>query len=119
LPQLPRGSPSGGNSAGHSSYGSPRPPPTSTVNMIPTPGPSVTSNPPPPVPTSDASPASIGSSKPVSEITAKWGTPAHLPPKPPPPETMEPKMYNEINRGLPSYPGVPRIPSGGFNPVTK
>jgi hypothetical protein len=49
----------------------------------------------------------------VSEITAKWGTPAHLPPKPPPPKSLEPLKFHEINRGLPTYPGLPLPRIGG------
>jgi hypothetical protein len=53
---------------------------------------------------------------PASSI-AKWGTPAHLPPKPPPPQDMNPQKFIEINRGsLPQIPGLPKsafIPGNG------
>jgi hypothetical protein len=51
----------------------------------------------------------------VPEITAKWGTPSHLPPKPPPPKSLEPLKFHEINRGLPTYPGLPLPRIGGPN----
>ena len=51
----------------------------------------------------------------VLEITAKWGTPSHLPPKPPPPKSLEPLKFHEINRGLPTYPGLPLPRIGGAN----
>lgn len=58
----------------------------------------------------------------VLEITAKFGMPSHLPARPPPPQTMEPHKYHEINRGhggLHAYPGLSRSsPSGaGGNSV--
>jgi hypothetical protein len=37
--------------------------------------------------------------KPVPEITAKWGTPSHLPPKPP-----TPKLMDQRPAGLPIPP---------------
>ncbi|KAF2399143.1 hypothetical protein EJ06DRAFT_72354 [Trichodelitschia bisporula] len=45
---------------------------------------------------------------PASSI-AKWGTPAHLPPKPPPPSSMQPQKFIELNPGLQNFPGLPRI----------
>jgi len=55
---------------------------------------------------------------------AKWGTPAHLPAKPPAPESMAPQKYYEVNKTMPiashhTFPGfgsglgagLPRIPS--------
>jgi SUZ domain-containing RNA-binding protein len=67
-------------------------------------------------PNSSSSPPSTSvGAKPVLEITAKWGTPAHLPPKPPPPESMEPHKYMEINKGLhQQFPGLPRLSSNGY-----
>lgn len=56
--------------------------------------------------------ASANGSKQELEITAKFGTPSHLPPRPPPPQTMEPHKYIEINRGIGgihTYPGLPRV----------
>ncbi|KAF2665340.1 hypothetical protein BT63DRAFT_458912 [Microthyrium microscopicum] len=66
-----------------------------------------------PDPISSSTPAE----KPVLEITAKFGTPSHLPPRPPPPTNPEPHKYIEINRGvggLPTYPGLPRMTANGF-----
>jgi hypothetical protein len=63
---------------------------------------------------SSSPPLSSSNPKPVPEITAKWGTPSHLPRKPPPPESMEPHKYMEINKGLHQYPGLPRINANGF-----
>lgn len=64
---------------------------------------------------SSSPPSSSSNPKPVPEITAKWGTPSHLPRKPPPPESMEPHKYMEINKGLhQQYPGLPRINANGF-----
>jgi hypothetical protein len=56
--------------------------------------------------------------KPVLEITAKFGMPSHLPPRPPPPQTMEPHKFHEINRGvggLHAYPGMPRLATNGYS----
>lgn len=67
---------------------------------------------------------------PASSI-AKWGTPASLPPKPPPPQDMNPQKFIEINRGLPPHaqisglsraaftgsPGMGDGGMGGFNGV--
>jgi len=50
---------------------------------------------------------------PASSI-AKWGTPAHLPPKPPPPKDMNPQKFIEINRGLPPHAAIPGLPRGVF-----
>jgi hypothetical protein len=61
---------------------------------------------------------SANGEKPVLEITAKFGMPSHLPPRPPPPQTMEPHKFHEINRGvggLHAYPGMPRLPSNGYS----
>jgi hypothetical protein len=98
-----------------SNYGSPRPastttpiPHNSTPSVVTTQELTATSS-------SSSPPTGQPSSKPVSEITAKWGTPAHLPRKPPPPESMEPHKYMEINKGLhQQYPGLPRINANGF-----
>jgi hypothetical protein len=53
---------------------------------------------------------------PASSI-AKWGTPAHLPPKPPPPQDMHPQKFIEINRGsLPPHAQIPGLPKSAFIP---
>ena len=45
---------------------------------------------------------------------AKWGTPSHLPPKPPAPANPHPTKFVDINKGMPRgmVPGLPRYPSG-------
>jgi hypothetical protein len=49
------------------------------------------------------------SSIPPQSSIAKWGTPSHLPPKPPPPAQPQPSKF-----GLPSsnFPSAPRLPNG-------
>lgn len=53
---------------------------------------------------------------PTSSI-AKWGTPAHLPAKPPPPQTLEPLKYNELTRAYQGLPGMPFVGPNGVQPV--
>jgi len=45
---------------------------------------------------------------------AKWGTPAHLPAKPPAPESMAPQKYYEVNKTMPiaSHHAFPGFVSG-------
>jgi hypothetical protein len=50
---------------------------------------------------------------PASSI-AKWGTPAHLPAKPPPPQNDHPHKFIEINRGLPPHATIPGLPRTAF-----
>ncbi|QDS76435.1 hypothetical protein FKW77_004390 [Venturia effusa] len=42
-------------------------------------------------------------------LLAKWGTPAHLPAKPPPPQNEHPHKFIEINRGLPHHSTIPGL----------
>lgn len=53
---------------------------------------------------------------PTSSI-AKWGTPAHLPAKPPPPQTLEPLKYNELTRAYQGLPGMPFVGPNGVQGV--
>lgn len=48
-----------------------------------------------------------------SSSIAKWGTPSHLPAKPPPPATLEPFKYNELTRGYQGLPGMPFVGPNG------
>lgn len=45
---------------------------------------------------------------------AKWGTPAHLPAKPPPPQNEHPHKFIEINRGLPHHVAIPGLHRNTF-----
>ena len=45
---------------------------------------------------------------------AKWGTPSHLPAKPPPPASMEPLKYNELHKGVQGLPGLPKYTGNGM-----
>jgi len=53
---------------------------------------------------------------PTSSI-AKWGTPAHLPAKPPPPATLEPLKYNELTRAYQGLPGMPFVGPNGVSTI--
>lgn len=55
---------------------------------------------------------------PASSI-AKWGTPAHLPAKPPPPQNDHPHKFIEINRGLPPHATIPGLPRTAFTGESK
>ncbi|TID13692.1 hypothetical protein E2P81_ATG01629 [Venturia nashicola] len=50
----------------------------------------------------------------TDEGIAKWGTPAHLPAKPPPPQNEHPHKFIEINRGLPHHVAIPGLHRNTF-----
>ncbi|KAE9977681.1 hypothetical protein BLS_001205 [Venturia inaequalis] len=50
----------------------------------------------------------------TDEGIAKWGTPAHLPAKPPPPQNELPHKFIEINRGLPHHVAIPGLHRNTF-----
>lgn len=50
----------------------------------------------------------------TDEGIAKWGTPAHLPAKPPPPQNEHPHKFIEINRGLPPHVAIPGLHRNTF-----
>jgi hypothetical protein len=52
---------------------------------------------------------SHASSVPPQSSIAKWGTPSHLPPKPPPPAQPQPSKFGLPN---PNFPSAPRLPNG-------
>ena len=58
-----------------------------------------------PPPTSQSSNSSV----PAQSSIAKWGTPSHLPPKPPPPAQPQAPKFNIPGHG---FPPVPRLPNG-------
>lgn len=101
-----------------SSYNPPRPNPHSLpVTLPPTTVPSSASS-------TNNSTTMMSTSQPLSHplptppnpnsSIAKWGVPAHLPAKPPPPMSMEPHKYNELTRGYQGLPGLPTVGPNGL-----
>ena len=54
------------------------------------------------------------SSVPVQSSIAKWGTPSHLPPRPPPPAQPQPPKFNLPGNSLVSVPRIPNNTTPGF-----
>ncbi|KAF2185629.1 hypothetical protein K469DRAFT_162779 [Zopfia rhizophila CBS 207.26] len=113
--QMPRPSPP---IAHPQTFGSPRglqnsnPLPTKVNNAGPSQGPQIASSqttlPPP------TSSQSGTSSVPAQSSIAKWGTPSHLPPKPPPPAQAQPPKFNLPGHNFPSIPRLSNNMAPGF-----
>ncbi|KAI9673298.1 MAG: hypothetical protein M1829_004363 [Trizodia sp. TS-e1964] len=80
-----------------------------------------TSNAPPSNYTSNPAKTPNPNPYPVQSTISKWGTPSHLPPKPPPPQSMTPLNQTAMYQNAPrlSYPPIPQGNSGTrfINPI--
>ncbi|KAF2704855.1 hypothetical protein K504DRAFT_506818 [Pleomassaria siparia CBS 279.74] len=104
-------------------FGSPQgiqksnPVPAKPPNPSFSPTPQIASSQAPAVPASLSQPST--SSVPTQSSIAKWGTPSHLPPRPPPPAQALPPKFSIPGNNLTSAPRVPNNAAPGYmaNPM--